>query len=143
MPNTAILAPAAVLVAWTLVVAVWLLLSRLRAFNSVGLDLRQVPRGGRYADVETTMPERANWVSHNYTHLLEQPTLFYALTAILAIAGAGETAVLWAWAYALLRVAHSLWQMLVNVVVVRLGLFLASNLCLFVLAWEALRLTVF
>jgi hypothetical protein len=141
MPNLTVLAPAAVLIAWTLAVTLWLLLSRLRAFSRVGLILREVPKGGRYADVEANMPERANWVSHNYTHLLEQPTLFYALCAILAIADAGEAAALWAWAYALLRIAHSLWQLLVNVVIIRLGLFLASNICLFVLAWKALRLT--
>ena len=141
--NNAILAPAAVLIAWTLVITLWLLISRLRAFNSVGVDLRQVPRGSRYGDIEPTMPERANWVSHNYTHLLEQPTVFYGLVAILAIAGADNSPVIWAWGYTLLRIAHSMWQLTANVVIVRILLFLASNACLLMLSYHSLRITLF
>ena len=89
------------------------------------------------------MPDKVNWVSHNYTHLMEQPTLFYAAVAVLALAG--DTSAVntnLAWAYCILRVLHSLWQGLVNMVPVRFLLFLASSLCLLVLAINAVRLTV-
>ena len=74
---------------------------------------------------------------------MEQPTLFYAVVAILALAGAGDglNAQL-AWGYAGLRIAHSLWQSLVNTIPVRFTLFLASSLCLTVLAINAVRVTL-
>jgi hypothetical protein len=140
--NTEILAPAAVLVSWSLVIFIWVIVTRFPAFKAQGIDLTTAPPGGRYADVEADMPPRVNWVAHNYNHLMEQPTIYYALVAILAIAGAGEAAVLWAWAYAILRILHSLWQILVNTIPVRFLLFCASNLCLFALAFLALRLTL-
>lgn len=83
------------------------------------------------------------WKSHNYTHLMEQPTLFYATVVILALTGQGGGLNLsLAWAYVGLRVAHSLWQALVNTIPVRFGLFLASTLCLLVLAVNAVRATL-
>ena len=90
------------------------------------------------------MPERVNWKSHNYPHLMEQPTLFYAVVVVLAVAG--DTSVLntnLAWAYCGLRVLHSLWQGLFNTIPVRFLLFLLSSLCLLALAINAVRLTVF
>ena len=139
----AILGPAAVLVLWTLLVLLWLSVLRYRAFTDAGFNASNTPRGARYADVEAQMPLKANWVSHNYTHLMEQPTLFYAAIAILAIAGDTSAVSLGAaWGYAGLRIVHSLWQGLVNVVRVRFLFFLLSTLCLWVLAIQAVRLTL-
>ena len=90
------------------------------------------------------MPEKVNWVSHNYTHLLEQPTLFYAVIVILALAGdTSSVNVMAAWAYVGFRIAHSLWQGLVNVIMVRVLLFTLSTVCLWILAVNAVRQTVF
>ncbi|MEX2480983.1 MAG: MAPEG family protein [Gammaproteobacteria bacterium] len=139
-----LLAPAAILVLWSLIVLLWLIVTRMPAFGKAGISLGTAPRGARYADVEGDMPARVNWVSHNYTHLMEQPTIFYAVIAILVLAGdtsAFNVAV--AWGYAGLRIAHSLWQGLVNIVAVRVVLFALSTLCLWVLAVNAVRLTVF
>lgn len=144
MTVPAILGPAAVLILWSLIVLFWLVVTRFAAFSKVGVDLANSPRGGRYADVESSMPAEANWVSHNYTHLMEQPTLFYAVVAVLALAGdSSEVNLIAAWAYAGLRIAHSLWQGLVNIVVVRLALFGLGTVALLVLAINAVRLTVF
>lgn len=144
MGNGSILAPAATLILWTLIVLAWLLVTRSSAFSGAGITLANVPRGARYANVEKDMPERANWVSHNYTHLMEQPTLFYAVVAVLALAGgASPVNVAAAWGYVGLRIAHSLWQGLVNVVAVRAMLFVLSTVCLWVLAINAVRLTLF
>ena len=89
------------------------------------------------------MPASVNWVSHNYTHLMEQPTIFYAAVAVLAIAG-DTSAVSFgaAWAYTGLRIVHSLWQGLVNIVRVRIVIFTLSTISLWVLAIQAVRITV-
>jgi len=138
-----ILAPAAVLALWTLIVLFWMMARRLPAFANARDELKKVARGGRYVDIEKSMPERVNWVSHNYTHLMEQPTVFYAVIAILAIAGdtSGINLAL-AWGYTGLRIAHSLWQGLVNIVRVRALLFLLSTLCLVGLALSAVVNTI-
>lgn len=51
--------------------------------------------------------------------------------------------VLFAWIYVALRIAHSLWQSLVNVVAIRFLLFMLSTLALVVLTIHALMLTLF
>jgi hypothetical protein len=140
--NTAILAPAAVLASWSLLMLMWVMVTRFPAFKQAGIDLTVAPPGGRYPDVEADMPPRVNWVAHNHNHLMEQPTVFYALVAVLAIAGAPESAVAWAWGYTGARILHSLWQTLVNTVPVRLALFMLSNICLWVLAFHALKITL-
>ncbi len=138
-----ILGPAAVLVLWSLIVMLWMVATRFPAFAKAGIDFAKVERGARYADVEPEMPAKVNWVSHNYTHLMEQPTIFYAGVAILAIAGdASSISLAAAWGYTGLRILHSLWQGLVNIVIVRSAIFTLSSVCLFVLAVNAVRLTV-
>ena len=139
-----ILAPAAVLVLWSLVVLLWVTATRFPAFAKQGIDVRNSPRGVRYADIEKNMPAQVNWVSHNYTHLMEQPTIFYAVVAILAIAGvASEIDLYAAWGYVGFRIMHSLWQGLVNIVKIRIVLFTLSTICLWVLAINAVRVTLF
>lgn len=142
MMNSSILAPAAVLILWSLVVMLWMTATRFPAFGKIGLNIMTVPRGSRYADVEQDMPAKVNWVSHNFTHLMEQPTIFYAVVAVLAIAGdTSSVSLAAAWGYTGLRIAHSLWQGLVNIVLVRTILFVLGTLCLWVLAINAIRAT--
>ena len=144
MQNIPILAPAAVLVLWSLVVLTWLTATRFPAFAKAGLNLSEAEPGTRYVDVEHLLPPRVNWKSHNYTHLMEQPTLFYAVVAILALAGEGSGFnVYFAWAYVGIRIVHSIWQATVNIVPVRASLFTLSTLCLLVLSVSAVRVTVF
>ena len=140
--NTTILAPAAVLVAWSMVMMLWFVVTRLRAFGEAGVDLANAEPGGRYADLEATMPAKVNWKAHNFTHLMEQPTMFYAVVCIIAIAGGSGAVVAWAWAYTVIRIIHSLWQSLVNTIPIRFALFVGSNVCLLVLSYHALSLTL-
>lgn len=141
--NQPILAPAAVLVLWSLIMLLWLAATRLPGMSKAGIDLKTAPPGGRGIDLEPVLPAKTNWISHNYTHLMEQPTLFYAVVAILALAGAGSGLNLTlAWAYVGLRIVHSLWQALVNITAIRFLIFLVSTLCLFVLAINAVRATL-
>lgn len=137
-----ILTPAAALVAWSLVMLLWLAVSRFSAFGAAGIDLRKAPPGGRGQDLEGRIPAPATWKAHNFTHLMEQPTLFYATVFILAMSGASHFDVSLAWAYVLIRVVHSIWQSTVNRIMVRTSLFWVSTLCLIVLAIRALLATM-
>lgn len=118
---------------------VWTLASRLPAMSARGIRLRALV-GTTAADADRALPAEVQWKAHNYNHLTEQPTLFYALCGILALAGGGDgVGVALAWTYVALRVAHSLWQATINRVAVRFALFLASSLVLGALAAVALR----
>jgi hypothetical protein len=137
------LAPAAVLVAWSLIMLVWMAATRFPAMARAGIDTKTLPPGGRGQNLEGVLPDAVNWKAHNYAHLMEQPTLFYAAAIILALMGATAMDALVAWAYVALRIVHSLWQASVNRIPVRLGLFVLSTACLAYLAWRAVALTAF
>lgn len=142
MPEN-LLAPGAVLALWTLVILGWLAASRGAAIKKAGIDLSKAQPGGRGADLEAALPASANWKSHNYTHLLEQPTLFYAVIVFLHLSG-GSTDLTrgLAWAYVVLRIIHSVWQATVNRVPVRFVIFALSTFCLIVLALLAVIATL-
>ena len=140
--QSSILTPAAVLVVWSLIVMGWMVVSRFGAFKAANIDLKKAPAGGRGQDLEGRVPAIVNWKAHNYTHLMEQPTLFYATVVILAMSGASGIDVRLAWAYVLIRMVHSVWQPTVNRVPVRMVLFMLSSLCLIVLALRALLATM-
>lgn len=135
------LAPAAVLVVWTLVMLFWTAGVRLPALKKAGVDLGARP-GGRGQDLEGVLDPKINWPSHNYSHLVEQPTVFYPTVVILAIMGAGAFDVALAWAYVALRVIHSIWQATVNKVPVRFLLFITSTMVLVMLALRACAATL-
>ena len=134
----AILAPAAVLVLWTLLMLIWTGATRFPAIAKSGLDLSKRPPGGRGQDLDAILPPSVNWKSHNHTHLHEQPTLFYAVALTLAVMGQGDglNAII-AWAYVVLRIAHSLVQVTSNRVVVRFALFALGTLPLIMLTLHA------
>ena len=142
MAPSPILAPAAALVLWSLLMLVWMARARFAAIANAGLDLTRVPPGGRGQDLESRLPPSVMWKSHNYTHLMEQPTLFYAAVMILALAGARPIDVALAWGYTGLRVIHSVYQATINRVTVRLALFQISSLVLIALAIRALLATL-
>lgn len=139
--QSAILMPAAVLVLWSLVMLFWMAGTRLPAISKIG-GLGKAKPGGRGQDLEGVLPAEINWKAHNYSHLMEQPTLFYATVATLAILGAGSVDVMLAWGYVVIRIVHSVWQATVNRVPVRFMLFLLSTLCLIGLAIRAFAATL-
>src|SRR5262245_30180264 len=99
MHYSPLLAPLVVLVAWTLVVMVWMASTRLPAMKKAGIDVTTLV-GGRGANLEGVIPDRVQWKSHNYSHLLEQPTIFYAIVLTLAMMGMNQPInVYLAWAY--------------------------------------------
>ncbi len=138
-----LLAPAAALVAWSLVMLLWMAATRLPPMFKQPGGLGAAKPGGRGVDLEGVLSDQINWKGHNYTHLMEQPTLFYAVMAILAIVGGTNPGdVAFAWGYVALRIVHSIWQSTVNTVPIRFTLFLLSSICLIMLAMHAFELTV-
>lgn len=136
------LAPAAALVVWTLIVMIWAMATRMGGFKQAGISLDKAPPGGRGVNLEGVLPDQINWKAHNYTHLVEQPTIFYPTVLILAAVGAQGLDVVLAWIYVAIRVVHSIWQATVNRIPVRANLFFASSIVLVVLALRALWATL-
>ena len=136
MPSP-ILAPVVALVLWTLVIMLWMYLTRIPAMRAAGIQFKGLV-GSKGSDLYRVVPGPVQWKAHNYNHLMEQPTLFYALCLALAVAGLGDglNATL-AWVYVGLRVLHSLIQATVNVVRWRFLVFFAASLVLIGLAVRA------
>jgi hypothetical protein len=137
MSHSPLLAPVVALVAWSLLMYVWMYAARLTAMRRAGISFKG-RRGTRGGALEGVIPDEANWKAHNYAHLMEQPTLFYAIVIALILMGFDAPInVYLAWAYVALRVVHSLIQATVNVVLYRFIVFTLSSLCLIALATHA------
>lgn len=135
------LAPAATLVLWSLIMLLWTAGTRFPAMAKLGASIKTAPPGGRGQNLEGVLPDKVQWKSHNYAHLMEQPTIFYPTVVILALMGPNAGDITIAWAYVALRVIHSLWQATVNTIPVRFTLFLLSTVCMLLLAIHAFELT--
>jgi hypothetical protein len=137
MTHSPILAPVVALVAWSLVMMIWMYAVRFPAMKRKGISLKG-RIGSRTGALEGVVEDQVNWKAHNYNHLMEQPTLFYAIALTLALIDAGGGWNTWlAWAYLGFRVAHSLVQATVNVVRWRFFLFLGGSICLAALTLHA------
>lgn len=135
--HSPILGPIVALAAWSLVMWVWMYARRIPAMRKAKIDAMNAV-GGSGADLRAVLPPRDQWPADNYNHLLEQPTLFYAIALVLALTGTGEGINCWlAWAYVGLRVAHSLVQAIFNRVIVRFALFSLATLVLLMLTVHA------
>lgn len=138
MERPEILLPVAVLVAWSLFIMFWMVATRLPALRAKGISLRTAI-GGRPGFLDGVLDERTQWKAHNYIHLMEQPTLFYAIAITLAVIGEGDgTNALIAWAYVGLRIVHSLIQATVNIIRYRFLVFTLASLALLALTVHAL-----
>jgi hypothetical protein len=132
-----LLGPVVALVAWSLVMYIWMYVARMTAMRRAGISLKG-RRGTRGGALEGVIPDEANWKAHNYAHLMEQPTIFYAIVLALILMGFDHPINLYlAWAYVALRVIHSLIQATVNVVAYRFLVFTLSSLCLIALTIHA------
>ncbi|TMJ12808.1 MAG: MAPEG family protein [Alphaproteobacteria bacterium] len=135
--DSPIIAPVVALVAWSLVVMIWMVVTRMPAMKKAGINLKGL-KGGRPGALDGVLQEQVQWKAHNYNHLMEQPTLFYAITLSLALLGAGGGFNLYlAWAYVVLRVLHSLVQGTINLIAYRFALFALSSLALIALTLHA------
>jgi hypothetical protein len=130
-----ILQPVVALVLWTFVMWAWLYVTRIPAMRAARAPMDPAMSA---ADLNAVIPPRVRWKADNYNHLHEQPTLFYAVALVLAVAGHGDGLSLWlAWAYVAIRVAHSLIQALGNVIILRWAVFMLGSLVLLALSLRA------
>ncbi|MBH5322858.1 MAPEG family protein [Aurantiacibacter sediminis] len=144
-----ILQPVVALVVWTLVMCLWMYATRLPAMAAAKVDPDSLAQD-RDMSLEKVLEPRTQWKAHNFNHLHEAPTVFYAIMLTLALlstqpetdlAGNGLVALL-GWSYVALRVTHSVVQATWNKVAVRFALFSLSQITLIGLAGIAI-LTVF
>lgn len=129
-----IMTPMLALIVWTLVVLVWLYIRRIPAMRKAGIDPVKIKGSESYAALPPMNP-KAVWVSDNYTHLHEQPTVYYALclyTYLVGLADDLNTGL--AWAYVGIRIVHSLIQVTSNYVPLRFAVFSLGSLILTILA---------
>lgn len=125
-----ILQPVVALLAWTMVMWVWMYATRIPAMNRAGIDAKNLV-GSDGASLRAKLPDTVSWKADNYNHLHEAPTLFYAVAIVLAIIGQGDGFnTLLAWAYVGFRVAHSIVQATINRVIVRFAFYALSSLML-------------
>jgi hypothetical protein len=125
-----LIAPVMALVAWSLVIWLWMYVRRIPAIQKAGLD----PQSAAHPGSLNILPSPVRAAADNYNHLMEQPTIFYAAALAIQVAGHGDGwALKLAWLYVALRVLHSLVQVSVNVVTVRFSLFALSTITLGVL----------
>jgi hypothetical protein len=127
MPSP-ILQPVVALVLWSFVMWAWLYATRIPAMRKANAPLDPNMTS---ADLAQLIPPKVRWKADNYNHLMEQPTLFYAIALTLALIGQGSGVnLMLAWAYVALRIAHSLVQATSNVIMVRWTIFMLSSLVL-------------
>lgn len=134
-----ILTPALALILWSLVMWMWMYATRIPAIQAAGLD----PNKAREPTSLDVLPLKVRQVAYNYNHLMEQPTLFYALVFYTRLANQWVTDIplILAWIYVGLRVMHSLVQATINVILVRFALHVAGTLALVgLVAWNLWRM---
>lgn len=131
----AMLQPVVALVLWSMVMWLWMYVTRIPAIQASRMKLDpELPNGQQMS----TLPARVRWKADNYNHLMEQPTIFYAAALVLAVVGdASQVSLGLAWAYVGLRVAHSVFQATVNKIEVRFAIFALSSLVMAALAVRA------
>jgi hypothetical protein len=114
---------------------VWMYAIRLPAYRKYKVDMSD-PR--KVAQELKKVPPHIFYAGENFTHLMEQPTTFFAILWVLHALNATDAAtVALAWMYVALRVAHSLVQATFNQIDLRFKVFAASGLVLAMLTGRA------
>lgn len=139
----AILKPVVALAVWTMVMWVWMYATRMPALIAAKIDPDQLVRDPGIR-LDTLLPPQVQWKAHNYNHLHEAPTVFYAIALLLAMIGdGGNRGTIVAWGYVGLRVLHSLVQVTANRVKLRFAIFTLPSLCLMALIGRAAQVLFF
>ncbi|WP_265562777.1 MAPEG family protein [Sphingomicrobium arenosum] len=129
-----LIAPVVALVTWTIVMMFVAVFHIVR--GAKGADLSKVRKRPRGRDLEGHLADEHLYARQNYEHLVEQPTLFYAIVLALALMGAAHPFnVGLAWAYVALRIGHSIVQTTGRS---RSFFFVTSTLCLVALTLHAI-----
>ncbi|KAF2217805.1 hypothetical protein CERZMDRAFT_63930 [Cercospora zeae-maydis SCOH1-5] len=120
-----LLQPVTVLAGWTFVMQAWMHVTRIQAIGKYNVS---IDAGKINQELEQKVPTNIQAIAHNYNHLHEQPTVFYAVA--LSLIAAGDThdyTVKAAWTYVGIRIFHSLFQVFVNKVLTRFQIFASSS----------------
>jgi len=135
--GSALLGPIVGLAAWTMVMWIWMYATRIPAMIQAEVDADALAKNPEFT-LDQALPPQIQWKAHNYNHLHEAPTVFYAVALVLIIVGHGDGLnALLGWIYLALRVVHSLIQVTVNKVMVRFVVFTLSSLVLLALTIRA------
>lgn len=130
MNANAILAPVVLLIAWSLCILVLLYVRRIPAMQKAKIK----PDTYLHEDVSDKLPLSERQTAANYNHLMEQPTIFYALCLSIAVLHHVDQWAVWlAWGYVGLRVVHSLIQVTYHKVMHRFSIFMLSSIVLMVM----------
>ena len=123
-----ILDPMLAMLAWSGLIVAILLMTRIPAVVRQWGNLQFAKHSD---ELRPKMPEKFRYVTDNYNHIFEQPTLFYAVLIYIQLADTTSwTNVSLAWAYVCLRVIHSAIQLTSNNVSWRAASFATSSLIL-------------
>lgn len=126
-----LITPVVALVIWTLVMWVWMYATRIPAMQKAGIKPGDATKAAM-----ASLPSAK--VSDNYNHLMEQPTLFYAICfALQFLEQTQEINIGLAWTYVALRVVHSLIQATTNFIPLRFLVFSLASLVLVALTFHA------
>jgi len=129
-----LIAPVVALVLWSLVVCIWLYVTRIPAMQAARID----PNAPGAREKIEALPARVRQVADNYNHLMEQPTIFYATCFALQWLNQDQPINIGlAWTYVALRIAHSLIQNTVNIITLRFTIFMISSVVLGAMAVHA------
>jgi hypothetical protein len=132
MKASPILKPALALIIWTQVVLVWLYIRRIPEYEKLRKQGKYHPEKPAVApktEIQALTAPAVRWVADNYNHLVEHPTLFYALLFYIECTQQStSTLVNLAWSYVALRVAHTYVQCCSNIVLIRFAIFILSAL---------------
>lgn len=127
------IAPVVALAAWSLVMLLWLYATRIPAMSAAKIK----PGSATKAQMEA-MPAWATNPANNYNHLMEQPTIFYAICfALEFLDQAVDINIGLAWLYVTIRIVHSLVQATVNIILIRFLIFSAGSIVLIMLTLHA------
>lgn len=119
-----ILQPVFVVGLLTVVMTIWMFLTRIPAMSKLKIHPQ---KGQDTSKLRDLLPKEVTRISNNYNHLFEQPTLFYAVAISIAVLGHVDPLhVGCAWAYATLRISHSIIQATIDFVLVRFIIFILS-----------------
>lgn len=129
MTATSFLSPVLALIVWTLLIWALMYARRIPAMKAAKIH----PETAKSPDGKwkEEMPLSVQASAHNYNHLLEQPTIFYALMFYITLTAQMSTPIFYAaWAYVALRVLHSFIQVSAGKVMLRFSIFSLSTIAL-------------
>lgn len=126
--------PVVALAAWSLVMLFWLYATRIPAMQAA-----KVKPGSATKTQMEALPGWATNPANNYNHLMEQPTIFYAICfALQFLDQANDINIGLAWLYVAIRIVHSVVQATVNIIIVRFLIFSVGSIVLIALTFHAL-----